>query len=351
MARTPKPWYWTERKAWYATVGGKRHLLDADEAKARKAFYRLMAADGQLDERQKGKVLVADAVEAMLAGVQHNRLNTRRLYLYSLEPFAVKFAKRRLDSIRYEEIIAYLSASKGTAKPGHRPFGDSARCIMLRHIRATFRWARESGLIERNPCHGKPMPWKILPRERVMTEVEYRAIMDSQASPQFKEVFEILWRSGARPSEVACMHARHPDATRPIVRLQPTEHKTGTKTGQQREIHMPEDIMARLRAYAVERPKTHLLVRRNGKPWSQHLISGTFRTWKVKLGLAPDCVVYLARHAFGTRALDAGHSIAMVAKMLGHNDTNTIMRHYFHPDQVAMIDAVNKLGDSRPSET
>jgi site-specific recombinase XerD len=71
----------------------------------------------------------------------------------------------------------------------------------------------------------------------------------------------------------------------------------------------------------------------------------------VKLGLPDDRVVYLARHAFGTRALDAGHSVAMVAKMLGHNDTGTVIRHYFHPDQTAMIDAVNSLGDSKPSDT
>lgn len=342
MARTPKPWFWEKRKAWYTRIEGKTIRLHEDEAKARKEFYRVMAAEGQLDDRQRGAVTVADAAEAMLASVQHMRANTKRLYTYNLTPFAVKFAKRKLSSIKPEEVLAFVAAYDGKHYQ-NRGFGDASRYLMYRYLKSLFKWAKETGLLERNPMHGKSCPWKVMARERVMTPEEYKSLMDSKASKQFKEVMEFLWKTGARPGEIACIHARHLDRHQPIVRLQPTEHKTGTRTGLQREIILPVELMDRLRAYAVERPKTHLLTRKNGQPWDGMHISYHFIYWKKRLNLASDCVAYLARHAFGTRAIDAGSSIATVAKMLGHNDTGTLMKHYFHPDKVAMIDAVDKL--------
>ncbi len=98
MARTPKPWFNAERKAWYVTVNGKRHRLAEDKKEADKAFYALMVAEGEIVQ-EKGRILVADAAEAMIASVQHNRAKTRRIYIDNIEPFAKQFAKRRLDSI------------------------------------------------------------------------------------------------------------------------------------------------------------------------------------------------------------------------------------------------------------
>jgi integrase len=347
MARQPKPWYWEKRKAWYAKIAGKTVKLDENEAKARKEFYRQMAAEGQLDERQQGRVTLAEATEAMLASVQHYRENTRRLYTYNLTPFALKHGKRRLDAVKHEDVIGFVSAYQGKGYK-NRTFGDASRYLMFRYIKSLFKWCKETGILERNQMHGKGCTWKVMARERVMTLEEYRLLMDSRANAHFKEVVEYLWKTGARPGEIACMQARHLDRRHPIVRLQPTEHKTGTKTGLQREIIMPVELMDRLRAYALERPKGRLLVRKNGQPWSTDRISDTFGYWKRKLKMADDCVAYLARHAFGTRAIDAGSSIATVAKMLGHNDTGTLMKHYFHPDKVAMIDAVDKLNSEIP---
>lgn len=43
MARTPKPWYWDERKAYFVTVRGRRHNLGPDKAEAARRFHELMA--------------------------------------------------------------------------------------------------------------------------------------------------------------------------------------------------------------------------------------------------------------------------------------------------------------------
>ena len=43
MARSPKPWYRRERKAWFVTIDGKRRNLGPDRKAAFKRFHELMA--------------------------------------------------------------------------------------------------------------------------------------------------------------------------------------------------------------------------------------------------------------------------------------------------------------------
>jgi integrase len=352
MARTPKPWWNNERNAWYVTVKGKRHRLAESKKEADRAFYSLMVAEGEITHKQD-RILVADAIEALLANVQRHRPNTRKIYLYSLGPFAANFASRRLDSVTADEALRFVSEYKG--RPGSKlKFSDSSRSLMFRHIKTLYRWARDTGLIQINPMHGQDGPWRVAPRARGMTDEEYRTIMVyTKLNRRFKEVLEFLWRTGARPSEIAAIEARHLDARLPIVRLQPTEHKTGAKTGRQREIFMPPDLMDRLRGYAKDRPKGALLRNNKDKPWTQHQISGNFCRVRGKLGLRPDLVIYMARHAFATRLVKPGNDLALVAKVLGHASAEVLQRTYYHPDtkaMAAMVEQENVGEDEKAAE-
>ena len=42
MARTPKPWYWKNRKSWFVTIDGERHNLGPDRAAAKDQYHALM---------------------------------------------------------------------------------------------------------------------------------------------------------------------------------------------------------------------------------------------------------------------------------------------------------------------
>ena len=47
-----------------------------------------------------------------------------------------------------------------------------------------------------------------------------------------------------------------------------------------------------------------------------------------KLALGGDLVAYLYRHAVATDLLEAGAGIVQAAEILGHKDTEMLMRHY-----------------------
>jgi len=57
MARSPKPWYWKARKAWFVTLAGTRHFLAEDKKQAEAKFHQLMATP--IRQKVRGDCLVS----------------------------------------------------------------------------------------------------------------------------------------------------------------------------------------------------------------------------------------------------------------------------------------------------
>jgi site-specific recombinase XerD len=336
------------------TINGKQVKLAEDRKDADREFYRIMAADNRLDDRQRRAMRVDDACEAMLASVQHFRENTRRHYSEKLGLFAEVFGTRRLEDITAAEVKNWVAGYQPPARDARgrprRRWGETSRAMQFGYVRLLFKWARESGILDRNPFALVENPWQIRARGRIMDAREYEQVMaDPASSPQFKEVVEFVWRTGARPGEVAIMAARHMDVREPIIRLQSTEYKTGRRTNLPREIYVPPDLWERLRGYAERYRQGPLLRRPNGQPWTAGLITSAFSRAKRRLGL--DCVLYQARHAFITAQLDSGTPLSRVAKLVGHTKTETTVGVYYHPDAALMAQDVAALAQFEAERT
>ena len=277
--------------------------------------------------------------------VAHSRPNTVRLYRDMLGPFAAHFRSKRLEELTPDMCIRFVSGYRGTGYKG-KTFGDSSRALMFRYIKTLFKSARDTGIIQLNPLARVPNPWKIRAHERPMTEEEYLLIMaDRKLNDRFKEVLEIMWRTGARPGEVAKLAARHLNAPGRSPGSSPPSTRPGRRPDSSVRSSSPPDLMDRLRKYAEVRPKGPLLRNRAGKPWTQDLISDTFGRVKRRLGLPPDCVIYMARHGFITRLVESGAPLAHVAKLAGHTHPETVMQHYYHPETMAMLEDVAKINE------
>lgn len=334
MPRTPKPWYWKARAAWYVQVNGKHVRLAEDKRQADREFYRLMAADGKLDSKQRVRITVDDACEARIEQAQVYRASTRRHYTEKYQAFADAFRGRLLATVTCQEVTRWITGYKGAEGP--RPYGDASRHLQFKYVKSLFQWARDSGLLEHNEFARAVNPWRVTPRDRPMSPEEYEAVMLRKGvSKEFLEVVELIWRTGIRPGEVATLSAKHLDARLPVARLQPTEHKTGRRTGLQREIFFPPDLWEKMQAYAQQHKTGPIIRRRNGKPWVATAISVYFSRLKRAMGL--ECVLYQARHRFFTALIeDGGVPAARAAKIGGHNDPHTLMKHYYHPDTIQM---------------
>jgi integrase len=323
-------------------LGGKQIRLAEDKREAEREFYRLMAAEGRLDSRRVASMTVADACEAMLAGIQHMRPGTVRIYTEKLGAFAAAFGPRRLDSIRPAEVIQWVAGYRSTQEG--RSYGESTRALLFRYVKQLYRWCRDIGYIEIDPFVRVISPWRIAKRGGPMTEEDYRKIMAMRRlSPRFKEIVEFIWRTGIRPGELAILSARHLDARLPIARFQPTEHKTGTKTGLQREVYFPSDLWERLQRYAEIHRKGPLFRKDNGSPWTQKAISESYGKIKRRHGLT--CVLYQARHRWATAMLESGIPEARVARMAGHVSTDVLVSTYYHPEAERMAADIEATRD------
>jgi integrase len=346
MARQPKPWFWQARNAWYVQVGGKQVKLHEEKKEADREFYRIMAAEGRLDPRQRQHMSVADACEALIANSQHLRAATFRLYTEKLGSFAGQFGGRRLDSVQPQEVIRWIRSYQGT-RPERKPYGEASRCLLFRYIKSFYKWARETGLIELDPFVRVPNPWRVMARDRGMTDHEYELVMMApRLSPNFKELVEFIWNTGIRPGELVSLSARHMDAKRPIARFQPAEHKTGTKTGRQREIHFPADLWKRLQGYAEIHRKGPLLRKANGNPWTSKEVSCAWYRFAKTHGI--ECVLYQARHRFLTTLGESGVPLGRVAAIAGHSSVDVLLSTYYHPESQQMGEDVDAAGRAEP---
>lgn len=341
MARSPKPWFWKARKGWYVELKGKQVRLGADRKEADREFYRLMASRGELGPKESARMTVADACEAMIAQSQDLKPGTLDRYTDMFGVLCDRFGARRLDSLTPGEVICWIGEYRGRL-PDTQPIGDSTRALLYRYVRQLYRWARDTGLIDINPFVRVVGPWRIQTRDRPMNEKEYEFLMAlPRMTPEMKEVIEFVWRTGIRPGELAMLSAKHLDANLMIARFQPTEHKTGRKTGKQREVYFPADLWARLRAYADARPKGPIVLRSNGTPWTSKAISDRFGETKRRYKL--DCVLYQARHRWATQMLENGVSENHVARMAGHASTKVLHSTYYHPEAREMVDEVERV--------
>ena len=226
--KQPKPWFWEKRNAWYVTLCGKQLRLHEKEREANAEFYRIMAAEGGLTGQQVARMTVADACEVIISTAAHSRSSTLRLYRDMLGPFAAHFRAKRLDQLTPDECVRFVSTYQGTGYKG-KTFGDSSRALMFRYIKTLFKWARDTGLLQMNPMVRVTNPWKIRSRERPMSEVEYLTIMgDRRLNDRFKEVLEIIWRTGARPGEAP---SSRPGISTPVIRSPGSNHPNTRPAG------------------------------------------------------------------------------------------------------------------------
>lgn len=346
MARRPEPWYWKSRKAWYVQVDGKQIKLGDDPGprpragpkappEVMRAYHRLMADAGLLTEAERKRATVPDVCDAFLAVKAKLSRSTYRNYVLFLSRLAAPNMKKAFSSLRAGDVERVAR--------GETTWGETTRRDFVGHAITLFKWAKEAGYVESNALAGYFNPYHAAPRERLLTDEEFAAILGMATDLQFRQIMMFMRGTGCRPGEARIVTAGHVHAIRPLVTLKPKEHKTGHRTGKARVLLMPADVETMVRALAKQHPEGPIFRNsRNGRGWGHSALSKRFRDYREKLGLGDDVVPYLVRHAAATRWLEDGTDVVLVARMMGHSGTNTLQSTYFHPDVDRMIDAADR---------
>ncbi|WP_447750848.1 tyrosine-type recombinase/integrase [Sphingopyxis fribergensis] len=238
-----------------------------------------------------------------------------------------KFGKRHLNEIEQQEVLEWLDA-KVKVELYAQATVNRWQVILCYMYKLAKKWGMPGA--DRNPLEGvqqKPCDNLI---ERYLSVEETKRLLDAvDASPntQLPVIVRMLLLTGCRKRELLDAKWSEIDLGRQIWRI-PMERAKTSKSRQVALSGAAMEVLHSLRRwegcdYVVPNPETL-------KPYTS-----IFHSWdsaRRSVGLR-DIRVHDLRHAFATRLAEAGTSIYIVSKALGHSSVKSSERYAKVSDQ------------------
>lgn len=242
-------------------------------------------------------------------GASENTIYLRRVQLLRLE--------REVGSLveaTAEDLVRFL-ARRGWARETRRSHRSA--------VASFYRWAFESGLVERNPATSLPRVKPVPPHVRPVDESVFLAVL-AIADPRERLMLRLAGECGLRRGEVAAVHCR--DMYADLLGWSLVVHGKG---GRDRIVPLPDSLAVEMRASFA----------RTGHGWlfpSSRTNTHVGAVWvgKIVRGLLPEGVtMHQLRHRFATVAYRESSDILAVQKLLGHATPTTTQRYVALPDE------------------
>jgi integrase/recombinase XerC len=339
MRRSVCPWFRASKDAWFVCHEGKQKNLrvkgEGNREEAFRAWHRLMGGlptqaesspiksspkpvEVKSEAFPKASVSLPELVRLFLAeSAQNVKAASLRNYKTFLDPFAEAFEATTPDTLTVSQVERYFKRPK---------WSQSYRCGFVGTLTSLFKWAVDTGRMDRSPIRGIKKPSKQSRGRKAIISAEDHARLVINAQGDFKAFLQLLWMTGCRPGEVAGLTAQDVDLPNKCIIL--TQHKTAEQTGRDRLILLPDEATATLARLIDKRPTGLLFPGQNGR-LSAQAIGRKMARLCVKAGVK-SCMAYGYRHTFATDALASGVPDAHVAALLGHSGTTMLHKHYSH---------------------
>ena len=243
---------------------------------------------------------------------------TIKSYRADLTDFLLFFKRRNQDDLRHftsANIRTYLAALQTQNHP--------SRNTVLRKIaslRSFAAYLLAQGEIERNPFKLLPAPKreKILPKFLSIPETE-RLLETAANSKHFaardKALFELMYSSGLRRSEVTGLRVKDVDFFNGIV-------KVFGKGAKERLVPVTDAALDALKTYLACRknpqPDDALFLNKNGTRLTGDGLAYIFKNTAISSHLARKITPHSLRHSFATHLLNNGCDLRSLQEMLGH---------------------------------
>lgn len=215
-------------------------------------------------------------------------------------------------------------------KPDGRPLTIGMQGQYLAALKLWFKWLARSGQIPTNPASELDLPRQPhrLPG-RVLSVAEVQALLQA-AEPttahglRDRALLELLYATGLRRTEAACLELYDPDLVRGVLWVR---HGKGAR---QRVVPLGERATAWLDQY-LQAAWPHLLTTETpalfltdyGLPLRPDQIAAKVKRYLTLAGLTVAGSTHLLRHACATHMLEGGADIRFIQALLGHACLNT----------------------------
>ncbi len=234
----------------------------------------------------------------------------------------------RLSALRPAMMRSFVAAE-------HRG-GRSGRSIRrtLSAIRSLFGYLQRNGLVVHNPALDIPAPKSpnrlpdIVDPDRL--DRLLKIAPDSHLASRDRAIFELIYSSGLRLSEVVSLDLGDVDSHDGMLRVTGKGSKTRTiPVGSVALVALAEWLKVRPELAAAD--EKGLFVGQHGRRLGQRTVQRRLDQWVVKQGLDMPLHPHQLRHAFASHLLESSGDLRAVQELLGHADISTT-QVYTHLD-------------------
>ncbi len=280
----------------------------------------------------------------------------RRLIAAFLEMMAAEAGAARNTLLAYGRDLAGASEQLGgrlsDAGPDQlatlgKAWLELSRATVARKsaaLRRFFGFLHDEGMRADDPSAALPRPGaeRALPRvldrtavEALFAEIERRTATGSTQSLRIAALFELLYGSGLRATELVSLPRNAVSVDRPFLILR-------GKGGRERLVPISDRARTAVGLWAAHVPRDSLYLFPSGKSHlSRVRLFQLVREVAAVAGIPPDRISpHVLRHAFATHLLEGGADLRAVQALLGHADIATT-QIYTHVDSRRLVELVN----------
>ena len=249
-------------------------------------------------------------------------LNTVKSYERDLRKFFTFLSDNTKEALEFkkEDILAFVSYLRDN------DFESSSISRMLSSIRMFCRYLVVEGIRRENPSEilQNPRGWKRLPKALSIEDIMrlLKSIKDTQMAERDQVIFELMYASGLRVSELTELRVED-------VNLEAGFLRVIGKGGRERVVPLSEHTVESIKNYLINvRPRflkgksvPYLFVSKRGSRLTRQRIWQSLKEYARKAGV--ELSPHVIRHSFATHLLEGGADLRSVQKMLGHADIST----------------------------
>ena len=340
---------WTpSREQFTTTIDGVFHLLGADKTKAEQQFrFLLNKADlGEIVDKNPCFSHIADQWLEFVR--KHHAPERYRLCKGRLDEF-VNFVGvgLRVRDLRASHIERWITAKKELTEKkkmkGKRMTQVASKGTERGYkaiILAALNWAAKPKvrLIGSNPVKGLlELPEGDARGGDIVWDQKVYDQVLKYANPAFAEVVRILALTGARPSTVCMVEARHFRLDMKLWDVEDLYKNRLHKKKYVKRIWLLPEALELVKRKNAENPTGPIFRNAQGLPWNPdalgiylYQMQNKFLATK-KLEWPDNLCIYGLRHTFATKFI-AAHpdKLEYLRELLGHKDMKMIRKHYGH---------------------
>jgi integrase len=281
------------RGHWCSKIGGRlKRLLPADRPykEATIALAEALKLDASKSPSIARQWTVSDLCNSYLD--KHStilRANTvdakkdaiRLLTAFAGDMLASKFT--RLDASSFVDHLRKLPSRSGTGSST-----DNSVRTRVKNAKSIFAWAvKQVRVLPDNPFSGVKLPHETN-RKRVLTDQQFRLLMQCAPSCEFRQMLMFLRFTGARPMEAIGLTWDMVHLDKSVCIIPPDKHKTGHSgsKAKPRVLYLPAKIVRLVKHLLQRRGKLdEVFLREQRYYWSYASLRARFRRACRKAGL------------------------------------------------------------------